>query len=190
MRRTIAVLGVILGTLGTAAAWHGAVSAQSRQPPNDQEVLPALLTEVRGLRAAMEQMASAGPRVQLALGRLQLQEQRVNNVVRRLDAVRATLLESQGNYERSQQQMTKVEEATPEELPAGMQGTAQVKEMRAFQVKEMQAQMKIEMARIAADVQRLTVEESALSAELAAEQGRWTDLNGQMEALERALIRK
>ena len=51
----------------------------------------ALLTEVRGLRHAMEQMAAAGPRVQLALGRLQLQEQRVNTLVRRLETVRDAL---------------------------------------------------------------------------------------------------
>ena len=41
--------------------------------------MPALLTEVRGLRVAMEQMTSAGARVQLALGRLQLQESRLNS---------------------------------------------------------------------------------------------------------------
>ena len=49
---------------------------------------PGLLTEVRGLRQAMEQMAASGPRVQLALGRLQLQEQRVNTMIRRRDAAR------------------------------------------------------------------------------------------------------
>ena len=39
---------------------------------SNQDTLAALLVEVRGLRAAMEQMASAGPRVQLAFGRLQM----------------------------------------------------------------------------------------------------------------------
>ena len=39
--------------------------------------MPALLQEVRGLRAAIEQMTASASRVQLALGRLQLQEQRL-----------------------------------------------------------------------------------------------------------------
>jgi hypothetical protein len=52
-----------------------------------RDVLPALLVEVRGLRAAMEQMASAGPRIQLFVSRLQLQEARVNAMARRLDEI-------------------------------------------------------------------------------------------------------
>ena len=51
--------------------------------------MSALLTEVRGLRQALEEMGTAGPRVQLALGRLQLQEQRVNTAIRRLESIRA-----------------------------------------------------------------------------------------------------
>ena len=67
----------------------GATTLQSQpaQTSQREDVLPALLVEVRGLRAAMEQMASAGPRVQLALGRVQLQEQRVNTMIRRLESV-------------------------------------------------------------------------------------------------------
>ena len=49
------------------------MTAQNRAEPN-QDVLAQLLVEIRGLRATMEQMGSAGPRVQLALGRIQLQE--------------------------------------------------------------------------------------------------------------------
>ena len=58
---------------------------------HSQDVLPALLAEVKGLRAAMEQMAGAGPRVQLSVGRLQLQEGRIAGMIRRLDTVRDTL---------------------------------------------------------------------------------------------------
>jgi hypothetical protein len=55
---------------------------QTPQQPN-QDTLGALLLEVRGLRSAIEQLASVGPRVQLAMGRLKLQEQRINTLVRR-----------------------------------------------------------------------------------------------------------
>src|SRR5207253_1944253 len=56
-----------------------------------QDVMKDLLVEVRGLRAAIEQMAGAGPRIQLAMGRLQLQEQRVNTYLRQLETVRESL---------------------------------------------------------------------------------------------------
>ena len=47
---------------------------------------------MRGLRSAIEQMASVGPSIQLAIGRLQLQEQRINTLVRRADVVRDALV--------------------------------------------------------------------------------------------------
>ena len=73
-----------------AAAGMGAsLVTRAQSAPEQPDVLPALLSEVRGLRAAMEQMAVAGPRVQLALGRLQLQEQRINTLGRRLETVKA-----------------------------------------------------------------------------------------------------
>src|ERR671912_2413570 len=78
------------------------VSGQSAAPPRPDDVLPALLAEVRGLRAAMEQMASAGPRVQLFASRLQLQETRITNMIRRLDTVRDRIGESQQEITRLQ----------------------------------------------------------------------------------------
>jgi hypothetical protein len=75
-----------------------------RAQPAGGDVLTQLLTEVRGLRAAMEQMASAGPRVQLVLGRLQLQEQRVNTLVRRQESVRSTLSASENELAQHQVQ--------------------------------------------------------------------------------------
>ena len=50
--------------------------------------------------------------------------------------------------------------------------------------------MKAAHARAATEVQRLQVEESGIVQELAAEQGRWSDINQQMEELERALRKK
>ena len=87
-------------TAAVAVAVLGAGLAAQAQRPQD-DVLSALLTEVRGLRQAMEQMASAGPRVQLALGRLQLQEQRLNTMLRRLENVR----DSTAGAERAVQQV-------------------------------------------------------------------------------------
>src|SRR6476620_1972729 len=85
----------------TGGIVRGAAAPTPRQAAAapGEDVLPALLTEVRGLRAAMEQMASAGPRVQLSLGRVQLQGQRVNNLARRLEESRGHLTDAQRNYD-------------------------------------------------------------------------------------------
>ena len=99
----ISVFILIAVGLGAGAALQGGLAAQAPRASHGQDVLPALLVEVRGLRAAMEQMASSGPRVQLALGRLQLQEQRVNNLLRRLETVRASLAAAQREEEKARQ---------------------------------------------------------------------------------------
>jgi chromosome segregation ATPase len=157
------------------------IAAQTNRVSQNEEVLPALLIEVRGLRAAMEQMASAGPRVQLALGRLQLQEQRVNNLLRRLETARASLAAAQRNDENARQPVAWIEE----ELKSAV-----VPEAERKAAEERLASLKITSLQAARDVQRLQVEESGIVQELASEQGRWTDINQRMEEFERALTRK
>jgi hypothetical protein len=147
----------------------------------DQDVLPALLIEVRGLRAAMEQMASAGPQVQLALGRLQLQEQRVNNLLRRIESVQNDLAKALEDSDRARQRLTMSKDA----LKSG-RGSAEEQRQEEIILPELQATQ----GRALANVQRLQAEESGLTQELTAEQGRWADINQRMEELERALTRK
>ena len=74
-------------------------AVRAAQAPRTDDVLPALLVEVKGLRAAMEQMAGAGPRVQLFVGRLQLQEGRITGMIRRLDTVRDQLVTARRELE-------------------------------------------------------------------------------------------
>ena len=45
----------------------------------------------------------------------------------------------------------------------------------------------MEMTRATLDLQRLQTEEATLTQDIAAEQGRWTELNQRLEALERSL---
>jgi chromosome segregation ATPase len=179
MRRGISVLIVIAAGLGVGAALQRGLSAQAPRAAQGQDVLPELLAEVRGLRAAMEQMASSGPRVQLALGRLQLQEQRVNNLLRRIETVRTSLAAAQRDEEKSRQDLALREEefkSAPEPMQRAME--------------QIVATGKAAHARAATELQRLQVDESGIVQELATEQGRWSDINHRMEELERALTRK
>lgn len=174
MRSTASILVVLVVFVAGVVA-----DRSSRTRAQEPNILPALLTEVRGLRAAMEQMASAGPRVQLALGRLQLQEQRINTMVRRLETVRDSLAGVQREVSQHQSQLAMFESA--------------LKGNRADEREEVDhvvAGLKLQLARATGDAQRLAAEESSLAADIASEQGRWTEFNQRLEDLERALGRR
>jgi chromosome segregation ATPase len=167
----------IAAVLLAAAAATAALRAQGAQAP---DVLTELLAEVRGLRAAMEQMASAGPRVELALGRLQLQEQRVNNLARRLDTARANVLNAQREMAAHEDQIRNFESA--------LRGVTEAQERQ--DIEHQMEQLKRMTAAAQAEIQRLTTEEAQINNELATEQGRWAELNSRVEELERALGRR
>jgi hypothetical protein len=142
-----------------------------------EDVLPALLAEVKGLRAAMEQMSSAGPRVQLFVGRLQLQETRMNGMIRRLDTVRDSLASARRELE-------------------GFKGAQKMMEGHREQGEPTEdfgpilAGMKQQAAAAQANVDRLAAEEAQLTQELTAEQARWIDINQRLDELERTLAKR
>jgi chromosome segregation ATPase len=165
----VAVLIVLATTAG----------GETPQQPN-QDTLGALLVEVRGLRSAIEQMASVGPSIQLAMGRLQLQEQRINTLVRRGDVVRdaltaahkraAELRDHLGNLQRA------LEESTEPLHRSNIEGQLPM--------------IKQDLARATADIQRLQTEESQAAAQVSSEQARWSEINQRLEELDRALGRR
>ena len=79
------VLACAMGLAG------GAILCARLQAAPPQSAQPDLLTEVRALRVAMEQLASAAPRAQIALGRLQMQEARIATLAQQLGSVRNEL---------------------------------------------------------------------------------------------------
>ena len=180
LRWMIAV--VVIGALGAALSASSrsvAVHAQAATRQAD-DVLPALLVEVRGLRAAMEQMASAGPRVQLFVSRLQLQEGRITAMARRLDDVRDRLIGAQRGVAEAEQEQARIEAA------ADMPGNSIPRE----QLPLMLSRAKSEIADRKATVARLTAEEMQLAQDITAEQARWTDINQRLDELERALVKR
>lgn len=177
--------GVVIAALVvTGIVWTGRVAAQAPQPGPD--VLPALLEEVRGLRAAMEQMASAGPRIQLFTSRLQLQETRISNMIRRLDTVRDSLANAQREYAQMQTQQQQLEAAMAEHRNA----TSPENREEAKQVEFMLGEVKREIALRKATVDRLASEEAQLAQDINVEQARWTDINARLDELERALAKR
>src|SRR5262249_45552507 len=143
-----------------------------------QDVLPALLTEVHGLRVAMEQMATSNAHAQLLVGRLQLQENRMNGMIRRLDTVRDEHAKAQGTYDQMRGAIRMLEgDPSPNAAP---------KEERDEALAQFRRQ--IDAAKSAVD--RWAVEETQLTNDLTAEQARWMDINQRLDELERSLGRK
>lgn len=171
--RSLALVPLLVATALLGAS--PASQAQATSAPPD--TIAALLVEVRGLRAAMEQMASAGPRVQLALGRLQLQEQRINTLVRRLEEVRASLSPVRQKLDEATDRLSRLERASRE-----VTNPEQRRDME-----EALPRMKREAAQTAAELQRLQGDENTLLQDITNEQSRWTEFNQRLEELERSL---
>jgi hypothetical protein len=178
-----AVVGILVPAFAapTEGRFGGAGHARQGPAPKNDDVLPALLTEVRGLRAAMEQMASAGPRVQLFVSRLQLQEARMNAMIRRLDSVREKLAEEQTVLARIQEDLKGFETALATGTPDA--------NVRA-EFPQMIAQRRREITTHRAAVARLIAEEAQLAQDLALEQGRWSEINQRLDELERSLSKR
>ena len=167
----VAVTALIV--LGTTAG------GQPPQQPN-QDTLGALLVEVRGLRSAIEQMASVGPSIQLAMGRLQLQEQRINTLVRRADGLRDALAAAYKQAGPLQDRMRNGQRELEDNPEPGRRSQLQVS----------LADLKQQLARATAEIQRLQTEEADAASQIASEQARWAEINQRLEELDRALTRR
>jgi DNA repair exonuclease SbcCD ATPase subunit len=187
-RTVVAVLAAAV--IGAMAAAH----AQTQGPTSAQDILPALLEEVRGLRAAMEAMSSAGARVQLALGRLQLQEQRLATAIKRLDDTRSKLSDLQRQQAEHHDQVAALETTAREATVAAGAGGVGVAthgdRPTAEQLEEMKTHFRRMVERMTTDIQRLMAEEAMLATDVAGEQARWTEMNQRLEDLERSLNRR
>ena len=140
-----------------------------------------LLTEVRLLRQAIESLAGTNARVQIVFGRLTLQEQRTASAAKRLEDARATLtritreIADLSDHAKDLESIQNDSRRKPEELEqARMEGVMVDREL---------GRKEVERARLAGD-------EVEAATALNQEQGRWSDLNRQLEELERALAKR
>lgn len=140
------------------------------------DVLGELLKEVRGLRLAMERAATVGARIQLLVARVQMQEQRIAELSRRAVAVR--------------EELSKIDAGNSGLISMLKRFEAPVANMPPDQRAEFEAQMEMFKTQLAtADKRRqeLLNEEALLSQQMSADQGRWSDVNNQLDQLERSL---
>jgi hypothetical protein len=178
-RTVIAVIAFVLVLLAVPAR------VRTQTPDVPQGIASALLQEVRSLRMTLEQVVSVGASGQLALGRLHLQEQRLNTVIDRLRATQDRLLTTQREAVEQQKEYAKLETMLKDGgVKSGEYGLSHE------DLEELLKEQRGQLALTVADVQRLTAEEAALISEAATEQSRWADLHRRLEDLEQALSRK
>jgi chromosome segregation ATPase len=174
MRRTILALSLFLIVVSALAT-----STFARQTRQDPDVLGALLGEVRGLRTAIEQMSSASARVQLAMGRLQLNEQRITTYMRRMDEIRDRRPAAEQDVQKRQREVDAFVDAIRQSgRPASAEVEAELKRVKG------------DLAEAKAYLLRLQTEEAQLSRDIATEQDRWAEINRTLEELDRVLTRR
>ena len=139
------------------------------------DALGELLKEVRGLRLAMERAATVGARIQLLVGRLQIQEQRIAELARRSAAVRDEM--SRLDIENSQATVS------VKSLEGAAARSPDMQKEIEGQLESLQAQMAATDKRR----QELATEDAQLAQQMSAEQGRSADVNNQLDQLERSL---
>jgi hypothetical protein len=171
LSRTIGVIGVlVLGVVGV-------LSAQALQG-DSSSTLAELLTEVRGLRADVNQAAGTSMRMQLLVARLSLQEQRINVVGRQLSDITTQL-------DAATLQRTQVEDRVK-----GLEASAASHTLSPDQQREIDGAVtgdRANLQRLQAHEQQLRSQATEIANLLASEQNRWTDFNNRLDDLERSL---
>jgi hypothetical protein len=174
MTRPVVFSAVLAAVLLTAAA----ARVPAQQPASAQT---ELLTEVRLLRQAIETLAGTNARVQIVFGRLQLQEQRVESAAKRLDAARGALKDVDNRI----LQISSINK--------NIESSVANSRLSAEQVEELQGELqggRRAVERAEAERAQLLAAEADAAGVLNQEQGRWSDLNRQLDELERALAKQ
>jgi hypothetical protein len=189
MKRVSTIAAVVMFAAAAASSWRPvAAQATAAAATNlerragsggSDDVLPALLIEVKGLRAAMEQMASGSTQAQLLVGRLQLQEGRVTSMIHRLDTVRDNLSAARSQYNQIQGSVHMLER--PDQPGSGVPPDDK---------DGILAGLKTQVAGAKANVERLAAEEMQLTGDIATEQQRWVAINQRLDELERTLAKR
>lgn len=158
--------------------WFGvAAQSQAQTQSPDSAVMQALLSEVHQLRLAIERANTFGPRIQLLVERMKLQQDHVTRISSHLEGVRHDLEAAQSNEARLADGIKNVESDLGQSTdPAERKKLGdQLKDMK-FMVE--QAQKNEQAARS---------QEADLNSRLQSEQAALDGLNDRLNQIERAL---
>lgn len=175
---SISLRRVLIGVL--AMGGFGLLQRVEGQPVQSPDVLSQLLMEVHGLRLAMEQAATSGPRVQLLTGRLQIEEGRIDQMVRRLDVVHDATAAAAREVGDLQAQSERLDKSDQTDMP----------QEERNQIEGMKPEIKRHLAQAQSKLDAAKAEETQLQADIASEQSRWTAISQQLDVLDRELSKR
>lgn len=152
--------------------------AVAQEPAASQDsTIQALLKEVHALRIALERSNQIGPKIQIALARMQLQEERVRNATRQLQDARDKVADIQtkrtSGAERTKQLET--QQAQTVDPSARKQMDLDLLEMKAW------------IDRMGLLEQQARAKEAEANSLLLSEQARWNEANDLLTSIERML---
>jgi hypothetical protein len=176
VRRSVLTLTIASATLVIATVMAG--PARGQEPPGGVGT-SALLVEVRALRTAIEQLVSSNARIQLAIGRLQIQEQRVNALIRQQADVRQRLADAGRQQVEAEARLADLLDVV---------GTISESGERQAVVQEIGV-LKLTVTAGRTALQKMTADDGELAGLVSAEQGRWSAINQELDSLDQALRR-
>ena len=140
--------------------------------------LEALLIEVRGLHADVNRAAGTSIRTELLVARLQLQEQRINNIAKQLTDVQAQRIANDSGITQM--------ESSVKRFGQVVRDSSQTPERRR-EIEEQLAGMQPALEQMTKRRQELVAQENTLAGQLATEQARWTDFSDRLDQIEREI---
>jgi hypothetical protein len=142
-----------------------------------QSTLQALLNEVKLLRVALERSNQLAPRIQIALARMQFQEERVRSATRRVEAAHDEL----SNAQRRRSELAATLKALESRQSLALDANARK------EVEDQMASIKAELERFVAIEEQNSTREGESLAALQSEQAKWNEVNDQLVSLDRGL---
>ncbi len=171
LRHSTVITILCLGATVTAAQ-------QSTAPyhASETQTLQELLSEVRQLRLALERASSMSFRLQITLQRLQWQQNQVNRVASELDSVRGSLGRAESEQAQLSAHLSDIETRLSQEQNPDRQKGLQEEQKGAKRILEQQTR----------NAQDLRAREGELAASLQREQSKLNEVQGRLDALEKA----
>ena len=145
MTRVIFVLSISLAT-----------QAQTQAPP--MPTIETLLKEVHQLRLVMERSAQIAPRIQIAVERLKLQQEKVGRTARQLEELRRDLDRMRSEQAKIQQRMQAMESQAAQAVDPGqrrdMEEGVKMSKLEAEQIEKATQQTQAREGELTGQLQR------------------------------------
>ena len=161
-----------------ALFWFGvAAHSQAQTQSPDSAVTQALLSEVHQLRIALERASIIGPRIQLAVERMKLQQETVVRMTRQLEEAQRNLAKAQADRDENL--------ARGKNLESELNRTTDPAERKRLEDASKQFQWQVEQGQ--KFEQTFRAQEAELNSRLKSEHVTLDSLNDRLNQIERAL---